>query len=151
MAGKKIAFWLWTLICLAGIVVAGIMTTRDRVYNGTNIKFNTGRTLQISADTVTFQAAASNFFVLRKETGETIVGVPTQPPLGWSGTKYFVAGPQIIPGGTWLFPVGSASVIITSDTAVTVNVVEPEAGLLWFLMMFLGAIVWGLGYLLATT
>jgi len=144
MSGKWIAFWIWTVVVVGCVVLGGIAVTKDKVYTGTDIKFETGRTLQIDAETVTFEAASSGFFVLRKESGETIIGVPTQPPLGWANSKYFVAGPQEIPGGEWLFPNGNATVKISSDKAVTVRAIEPDPFGIWFGLSLIAVIIWGM-------
>ena len=77
-------FWAWVLVVIVAAVWIGILSTSEDVYTGTKIEFNTSRDIQIDAETVTFEAASEDFFVLRKESGETIVGVPTARPLGWS-------------------------------------------------------------------
>lgn len=148
MSGKWIAFGIWTLLIVAGLTLMGISVTKDEIYDGTNIELNTGRDLQIDAETVIFEAASSNFFVLRKESGETIVGVPTQPPLGWSSNKYFIAGPQEIPGGEWLFQDGNATVKITSEKAVTVRVTDRDPNISWVLLSLLAFVIWILGIVL---
>ena len=142
MSGKWIAFWSWTTFIVAFLVLAGNALTKDQVHTGTDINFITSRTLQIEAETVTFEAASSDFFVLRKESGETIVGIPTPPPLGWSGSKYFTAESREIPGGEWLFAVGSATVNISSGQTLTVRAVETEPGLAWLALGLLAFLVW---------
>lgn len=151
MSGKKIAFWIWTTFVVAVGILCGISVTRDRVYTGTMIEFSTSRDLQIKAEKVTFEAASSNFFVLHKESGETIVGVPAQRPLGWSQAKYFVVTtPQEISGGEWLFAEGTATVKITSEKAVTVHLVLQSPGLAWFMVVLGAFIVWALGLMFAS-
>ena len=142
MSGKWIAFWSWTVFVVACLALAGNAFTKDRVYTGTNINFAASRTLQIEAETVTFEAASSDFFVLRKESGETIIGIPTPPPLGWSGSKYFTAESREIPGGKWLFAVGSATVNISSGQTLTVRAIETEPGLVWLALGLLAFVVW---------
>ena len=147
MKVNVIAFWTWTVLAIAGFVAGGIASTKDGVYTGTKIEFNTGRDLQIDAESVTVEAAASDFFVLRKENGETIVGVPTAKPLGWTSSKYFVYGPQEVSGGKWLFSNGTATIKITSEKAITVKTVEQVPFALW-LMCFLGVfVIWIIGLL----
>ncbi len=138
MSGKWIAFWSWTIFIVASLVLAGNAFTKDQIYTGTNISFETGRTLQIEAETVTFEAASSDFFVLRKESGETIVGIPTPPPLGWSGNKYFTAESRETPGGKWLFAVGSATVNISSGQTLTVRAIEEDPASIWVALQPLG-------------
>ena len=150
MSGKWIAFWIWTVVVVGCVILGGIALTKDKVYTGTDIKFKTGRTLQIDAETVTFQAASDGFFVLRKESGETIVGLPTQPPLGWLSSKYFIAGPQEIPGGKWLFPDGTATVKISSDKTVTVRAIEQNPFGNWLGFSLIALLIWGLFILLFT-
>ena len=148
MKGKKIAFWVWVLVVVVGAGFAGISGTTDDVYTGTKIEFNTSRDIQIDTETATFEAASKDFFVLRKESGETIVGVPTVRPLGWSYDKYYVATSQEVSGGRWLFQDGSATVRITSPKAITVRLVEQLSFVdVWF-MTVLGAVaVWLFGLL----
>jgi len=147
MSGKSIALCVWTLGIIAALVLLGIKVTKDDVYTGTRIEFTTGRTIQIDADKVTFQAASSEFFVLRKTSGETIIGVPAPRPLGWSNDQYFVAGPQVVSGGQWLFPDGSATVKITNDNAVTVRLMQESTAFTWFLLSVIAICLWGLGVL----
>lgn len=149
MKGKTILCLVWTAVVIAALVLIGFQLTKDWVYTGTKIEFTTGRTIQIDADKVTFQAASPNFFVLRKESGETITGAPAQKPLGWASDQYFVAGPEEVPGGKWLFPVGSASVIITSNNPnpLTVRLIEVFVGLDWGLFSFVAVAIWVLGIL----
>ena len=126
---RKVMFCIWTIVVIAGIIFFGNLITRDIVLSGTNISFNTGRDVQIdTTGKVTFQAASSDFFVLRKTSGDVITGVPAPKPLGWSGNQYFVAGPEEISGGLWLFPDGTASMVITSKSPITVRLIQEGAG-----------------------
>jgi len=142
MKGKVIAFWIWTALMVAGFVAGGIAFTKDGVYTGTKIEFNTNRDLQIDAESVTVEAAASDFFVLRKENGETIVGVPTAKPLGWTSSKYFVYGPQEVSGGKWLFTNGIATIKITSENAITVKTVQDDPSVLWLICFLTVFVIW---------
>lgn len=119
---KKIFFLaIATIAIFTEFIVSGIRQTKDRIYTGTKIEFSADRTIQIDKEEVTFEAASSEFFVLQKVSGETITGTPALAPLGWPNDKYFTYGPEEITGGTWLFPVGNATVRITSDSPVTVR------------------------------
>ena len=147
MNGKTIAFGIWTLIVIIGLIFVGIENTKDQVYTGTKLEFTTGRDIQIDADNVTFEAASSEFFVLRKTSGETITGISAPRPLGWTGDQYFVAEPQGkgISGGKWLFPLGSATIRITSDKPVTVRLLERDAALIWLVFSVIAILFWVLG------
>lgn len=147
MKGKTIAFWIWVLVVIAGFAWGGILGTKDDVRTGTKIEFNTGRDLKIEAETVTFEAASENFFVLRKESGETIVSVPTARPLGWSYDKYYVATSQEISGGKWLFQDGTATVKITSEKAVTVRLIERSPAGIWVAALIIAFLIWIIGLL----
>ena len=142
MKGWKVAFWAWVLVVIVAAVWIGILSTSEDVYTGTKIEFNTSRDIQIDAETVTFEAASEDFFVLRKESGETIVGVPTARPLGWSHDKYYVATSQEVSGGRWLFQDGSATVKITSAKAITVRLVERLPAGVWFITVLGAFLVW---------
>ena len=142
MKGKTIAFWVWTAVVIAGYFYVANVATKDDVRTGTKIEVNTGRDLKIEAETVTFEAASANFFVLRKESGETLVSVPTARPLGWSSDKYFVVTSQEVSGGKWLFQDGTATVKITSKEVVTVRLVQRDPGFLWFILALLAVAVW---------
>lgn len=145
MSRKKIAFLAWTAVVVAGYISGGLLATRDRVYTGTELEFKTGRSFQIEAESVTLEAASSDFFVLRKESGETIVGVPTQAPLGWTYDEYFVYGPEKVPGGEWLFPEGYATFRVTSENAVTIRLVNPPPLVGWLLLLAYFLLIWVLG------
>ncbi len=148
MKTKTIGYIIWTIVVIAALIFVGIQVTKDRVYIGTKHEFSTDRTIQIDANKVTFQAASSDFFVLRKVSGETIIGSPAPAPLRWSSDLYFTAGPQEVPGGTWLFAYGTATVNITSDRPVTVRLIQADQGRYWVLIIMSAFLVWILGIFL---
>lgn len=148
MFWKTIRIWIWTSLVVGLLLVAGIAATKDRVYTGTDIEFRTNRDLQIDTETAKFEAASSEVFVFYKEggeVGETIVGDPAQPPLGWSSTTYFVAGPKEISGGKWSHLGGEATVRITAEKAVTVAAVQKDPGVIWIGFSVLAALVYLFG------
>lgn len=139
--------FLWTLVVLIAIITITYLGNRDINYSGTNITIgDNSRDLQINTESpVSLEAGSAIFFVFRKETGETIVGIPEKPKLGWPNDKYFHAGPQKIPGGKWILAAGSASVTITSETPIEVQAVQKDPMLLGFLVTMLGLCIWLLG------
>lgn len=143
----KVAFWIWTALVLIGVGLMLANDIGDRVYAGTDLtlKADTARTLTIdAASNITLQAGSPDFFLLRKLSGETIAGKPTEPPLGMDSKTYFVAGPIQIQGGQWLVDNGDTTLRLTSDGKITVTAIvtgKEMAGEI-AVDLFLGFIVW---------
>jgi len=148
MSKKNVVSVVWALVVILAFVYAGIQLTKDRVLSSTDMVFKTGRAILVDADSVTFQAASDEFFMLRKVSGEIIAGVPKEKPLGWSGSRYFTYGPQPIAGGEWLFPVGKASVKITSENPVTVRLTLQHPDEVWSGLLIFAACLWAIGWLI---
>ena len=149
MRGKMIVFVAWSITCIVAFILEGVDYTKDRVYTGISAEFSISRNkvLQISDkviqidDDATFQAASPEFFVFRKESGETIVGVPMTPPLGWSGRYFFVS--QEIQRGRWLVPdAGTVFVKITNQTPTTIRLVENHKNEIWIADGMITFILW---------
>ena len=138
---------LLTIVAFLFFVYIGNIFTKDEVYTGTDIRFDTDKTIQIDAPKVTFQAESYGFFALYNEN-EAIAGVPTEKPLGWTNSQYFSYGPQEITGGNWLFPAGFASINITSDTATTVRLINPQPLAIWLAWLLIACALWSIGYLI---
>jgi|GEM_PF-4589778 len=137
MKKKFLLFGLCTLLCAACLSALGYWATKDIVYEGSDIQFNTDRAIQINAKSVIVEAASSNFFFLRKESGDVIYGNPDKPPLGWGKNTYYRYGPEIISGGKWLFPKGFAAISIKSSdgqSLVTVHLISQTKALMIFLI-----------------
>jgi len=149
MSEKRKAFWIWTIFLVVLYVLVGFLVSRDKAISGTNLEFNTIRNIDIDADKVTIEAAGSSFFVLRKETGESITAIPAPRPLGWESINYFVAGPEEIPGGEWILVTGSPSIKITSDTVVMVTLLT-NAPAVWFMLFLLSMVIWMFGILIGS-
>ena len=148
----KTAFWIWTVFCIAGAGFLIWLLPTDQFYGGTNISLRTGdqKMLIISADSV-IEAASSDFFLLRKVSGETVVGLPSERPLGWDAASYYKAGPTRIARGEWLVEDGSnITVHLTSDENLSVKeAMRPSARTnLVFLLVILGLAVWVLGIII---
>ena len=149
-------FFKWFIVIVWAVVVGvggyflANLATREEVHSGTTVKFSadTSHFLLIDSESVQFEGASSEFFVLRKLSGETIVPIPVAPPLGWVNDTYFSFGPTQIPGGKWYVGVGNPTIQITSEGVVKVQVVVTEyeknsksAG-----AILISLIVWGLGF-----
>jgi hypothetical protein len=139
---KVVASIIWTAVVI--FVSLGVVTgcTKDQVYQGTVIQFKTGRDLQIEAEKVTLEFASNDFFLLRKQSGEVIYGVPARPPLDWTDNTYYVYGPSEVPGGRWLFPVGSGEVKIVSDKPIEVRAIDADPASTQFSVGFVAFFVW---------
>jgi len=149
----KVAIWIWTVVVLIGVYFFSVNTVDDKVYTGTDLllNVNTERGLSIdSTSRITLQAGSSDFFLLRDLRGETILGTPTEPPLGWDTKLYFVAGPTQIQGGQWLVEDGTATLHLKSDSKITVTAVMwgGVAGGNIFLILLAGALTWMVGFLI---
>ena len=145
MKKKNVILAVWAVVLMLFGAYIGNNITKDEVYTGTDIEFYTGKTIEIDAPKVMFQAVSGQFFALYNENGDAIAGTPTEKPLGWT-SQYFSYGPQEILGGKWLFPVGIASVKITSDPATTVRLIQGSPFLVWLISTFLACVLWLIGY-----
>ena len=152
----KVLFLIWTVIIIIGAVLLSVNVVKDNVYSGTDLSFkiSTQRTLSIDTTSeIALQAASSDFFLLRKLSGETVVGTPTEPPLGWEHKTYYVAKPTQIQGGQWLVVEDgdNATLYLTSDSEITVIAAMSGGGKTGaiFLVLLAGAIIWLGGMLLA--
>ncbi|KKQ92040.1 MAG: hypothetical protein UT17_C0003G0063 [Candidatus Woesebacteria bacterium GW2011_GWB1_39_10] len=144
--------WIWTIFMVAFAVVVSLQLNRDIVYGGTDIEFTgmSSRNLAINASSeTTFEGASSDFFLLRKLNGETIVATPTKPPLGWSSDTYFTAGPTTIQSGNWIVETGSPTIHLTSSQSVTVTAHIPDKASTWYEISLIVTLIWLLGLLVA--
>jgi hypothetical protein len=127
----------------AGATLANWLNQPD-VYTGTDVKFTASPSVYMVIDSqnVNLAAASSKFFALYKTTGETVIPTPQKPPLSWTEDAYLATSPVSVPGGKWNVAVGRPIVEITSDSPVTVHVVQTDdavqsnqvlAGLLGFI------------------
>jgi len=152
---KTFVKWFIVIAWAIGVSVGGFYfanyTTREKVYSGTSVKFSTDTDhfLTIDSNEVQFEGASSEFFLLRKVSGETIVPASEAPPVGWTSDTYYHFGPTKIPGGKWYVGEGKPSVQITSDTPINVHVVQTEDQKTGndFFTGFIGLIVWVVGLL----
>ena len=120
---KTLVLVCWTVFCLGGAGLLIRLMKEPISYTGSNITFTIGNTWQltINAESVYVEAASSNFFLLRKLSGETIVGMPTQKPLGWGQDEYYRAGPIQVKGGTWIVEKGIITIHFSSSDNITVQ------------------------------
>lgn len=146
----KKASWIWTVFC---VIVAGLLIwllSTSQHYSGSNIIFTTDdqQQLTIDAESVTIEAVSANFFVLRRPSGETVVGTPTQKPLGWDKDEYYRVEPMKIRGGTWITEKGrNITIHLSSSSDITVQEtlkVEGKVGLCLLLVVIV-FFIWLLG------
>ena len=148
---KKIAFWIWTALCIAGAITIITLSNRDVIKTGEDIVLTISDTsvLVINKE-ATLEAASPDFFVLRKLTGEVINGIPTEIPLGWKSEAYYKTEPMTVQG-EWLVEKGSNITIqISAEESMSVRVALKENSKVWgaFLMSFLAFLIWLLVLLL---
>lgn len=150
MSSIRKIFWVWTAIVVVLAIGGSFWAIQDREYTGTDIKLSAGTRSFMSVDgpsTVTFSGASSRFFVLRQETGETIVATPTTPPLGWYDSTYFIVTAPIA-NGKWLIEKGSLTVRLTSDANMTVRIVDKDKLSTVVVVCFIAVAVWVLAILI---
>ena len=139
---------LWTVVMIVGGSDAVSDLNQDISCSGTNLEFEAGedRFLDLSQE-VGFEAASNGFFVLRKESGEALVAVPAEPPLGWKEETYFTAGPVTISAGRWMIEKGRLTVHLTSDQVIEVVLVRtPDfRGDLNFATFLVSLMIWLIG------
>ena len=120
--------------------------TGSKVYSGTSIKFSVGvdHYIDIAADSVKLEAAGSDFFVLHKPTGETLVPVLGTPPLGWASEVYYTVTSTNAPGGMWNINEGNPSIVLSSPSpiSVTVYMTQDQRFTTDFVIGLVGLMVW---------
>lgn len=151
----KAAFWIWTVFCVVGAGLLIWFLPADQSYSGSNITLTTDdkRQLSINAESVTIEAASGSFFVLRKTSGEAIVGSPTQKPLGWDEDEYYRAEPTQVQGGEWIVEKGSDITIhLSSSGNITVQgaLKSGEKALSDILLVVFAFSIWLLGCVLGS-
>lgn len=150
----KWAFWIWTAVVVAVTVFVAGATTKSESYSGTNVTLTTSFSYNvvISGTPSLLEAASSDFFLLRKESGEAIVGVPAEKPLGWTSQKYYRASTRSVSSGEWIVEDGgNITIHVVSDQAMTIekkwkNIDQIN---LIFLEVIGAIIVWLVGILMA--
>jgi hypothetical protein len=130
---------------LEGAALADFLT-KTSVYTGTDVKFTVSpkEYIVIEAESVNAAAASSDFFTLRKVTGETLVPTPQKPPFSWNEDTYYAVGPVTVPGGHWLVAAGEPIIEITNATPVTVRIVHTDDDVVSnrFFAGYLGFVFW---------
>ncbi|MFH1408029.1 MAG: hypothetical protein ABIG91_03295, partial [Patescibacteria group bacterium] len=90
--------------------------------------------------------ASNGFFVFqRAESGEALVGIPTEKPLGWSGNTYYKLSPTQVSGGTWIVEKGSGVTLHLSGNATVQESFKEKAMLIVYFLMA-GVLIWFLGF-----
>lgn len=142
---KKMLFGIWTVIMIVGAGLSIWSMTKDRTYTGTDVTFSVSNGyIVVDAAEVTMEVADDQFFVLREESGETVVGESQPKPLGWNSEAYFKAEAQEVTGGKWIVEKATgATVHLTSEDAMVVELVMEESekvGTFFFLTIALIAL-----------
>lgn len=148
----KTVFWIWTGVCVLGAALLINVVNSPTNYTGNSILFKTSsdNQIDIDAESVTMEAASSSFFVLRRPSGESIVGVPMDKPLGWSSDEYYFAREENVPGGLWLIEKGSGVTLhITSESNIEVSEVRTHDSRVdaYFFISLMFFFLWLLGLL----
>jgi hypothetical protein len=151
----KLNFWIWTLCCIVGAFLFIRIVTTGLSHSGSTITLLTDdrRQLVIEAEAVTIEAASGSFFALHHpESGVTIVGAPTERPLGWSSEGYYLAEPTSTYGGLWLVERGTdITVRMTGASTIRVtNTLKPkETVFVGILGALIAIMLWAVGLLVA--
>lgn len=147
-----IAFFVWMVVVIWGGVEFAQEKSKNINHSGTKLEIQvaTDRYVDIQAESeVIVAAASSSFFVLRKND-EVIIGVLTEPPLGWSDDLYFTAGPQILSNGRWVVEIGNPTLSLTGSTQIKVVEVVTSSKIndINFEIFLLGLAIWLMGLLI---
>jgi len=149
---KTALFWGWTVFCVVATVLCSVfLPSSEKKYSGSNITFLTDdkRQFTINAEKVVIEAASNGFFVFqRAESGEALVGIPTEKPLGWSGNTYYKLSPTQVSGGTWIVEKGSGVTLHLSgmgNATVQESFKEGSQAELIVLLLVVGLLIWFLG------
>ena len=147
----KTVFWVWTGVCVVATVLClAFLPSAEENYSGSNITFITDdkRQLTINAEKVVIEAASNGFFVFqRAESGESLVGIPTEKPLGWSGNTYYKLLPTQVSGGTWVVEKGRGVTLhLSGNATVQESFKETPKAMLIVYILVAGVLIWFLGF-----
>jgi hypothetical protein len=144
---KWIVFGMWTLgvIALAFWLANSVLATGT--YKGTEFRLvtNSNHHLLINAGSATLDGGSTDFFLLRKSEGESVMGLQSQPPLGIDSDTYYKSAPQQVSGGYWIVQDGTdVGLHFTSSVPITVENVMNEGPKIGLTICFalLGLLFW---------
>lgn len=143
---------IWTLCCVAVIVVAVYAIGHDRHYQGTDFNVVVGsldRVALIAREPVSLEATSSGLFMLVDSDGEFLAGHPEKKPLGWSHANYVVLEAVPIQEGIqdWNVEEGESITLHFTSTETFKVVRSLKSYVLWVFGLSIWAVValvWGM-------
>jgi hypothetical protein len=144
---RYLLFVSWTLIAIGVSIVIWNLLLTPEFHSGTNISFKTDiNYFLVVAGTgpITVYAESPDFFLLRNDLGEYVIGIPKPPPLNWDSPKYFKSDPKIISPGNWTVAMGDTKLYFSSPETMSVTQVMTDyqfSGSVFLLILF-GLAIW---------
>ncbi len=145
---KTFFFWLWTVLVLVAWIGYSGEAVQDKVHTGSDLVFEVSpsRDLTIDAKGASIEAISGGYFLFSKPSGETIVGLPSEPPLEWEGETYYRAATEI-QGGRWMIEgEETLKVHLTSPGAISARTIQSGSSVIVYSLIFVvAAFVWIVG------
>jgi hypothetical protein len=144
---NKIFLIIWAVIMLAAWIIFGVITTKDQIYYGDEVKIQLdGRDIRIEAEAVNIEieGTSTDYFQLKKGK-EILYSIPENPPLGYK-KDYFVLEKQSIDEGEWIVKQGAEIDIVlksNENIMITTNYKDPIP--FWLITFLLAVMIWGAG------
>lgn len=143
--------YLWTMICIFGAILVIMVFTHNRIYRGQDLTLHPiNSQFTIDVESVTLEAASSEFFILRHEEDEVIVGKAVERS-SWEG-KYYKAGPVKINGGNLVVTEkkGDLTIHLTSSSNMSVKEFLDFSSIVltWMFVVVIGFLIWLFGFLI---
>lgn len=131
---KVVIMVIAVLLIFWGFISLAVNTNADHKYSGSEIQFYTAyRDFKVEADKINIQATSSDFFILKNEKGDMVIGVYVEPEpvFGITQDSYFTAKIQNVSGGDWKVINGQKGITVgisgQDQIAVKTFVRVPEA------------------------
>lgn len=141
----KVFLVFWAIIVVIAIILIGVSTTMDCVYQGNDIKLKLeDRDIQIETTSVKIEieGVSGDYFQLKK-SDEILYSIPKAAPLGYEGKDYFVLEKQPILEGRWDLKQGqSIDIQLKSDENMIVTTICNNKFVAWLGICFLGVLAW---------
>lgn len=162
----KVVLWVWTVLVIVGLVINVSNDLKDKIYTS-NPSPQSSETLSLyiesdfissaqrvlsisSASEITLKAGSGSPFSLLELGNEPVTVTVTEPPLGLERLyeRYYTAGPIQIHNGQWQVEKGAATLLLTSESKITVTASLTEGGRFQTIVAdwLHGVLIWVSGY-----
>lgn len=142
----KLFMVIWSIIAITVIILIGVSTTEDVIYQGTIITFKTeSHDVEIQASAKIEIEGVSGYYFQLKKSDEILYSTPKAAPLGYEGNNYFVLEKQSISEGNWdVRQSESIDVKLISNENMIITCTHNDKSSVWILSILLGILVWAM-------